>query len=408
MDGHHEYHVGVGWAGTEWADLAAGEVGTGLILYYLPSRGVTRPGLAVRLSKGAQEEVALAEVFDAPPGFDYVLVNIEGGVEQPSLVVRLSKAGAAENEEEVAVAEVFDAPPGLDYVPVDIEGERVSLASGAVPIMRIEALDGWWVREDATYDPIRGLLPPQDAATWQALNQQLAPFTITKRDPLDFKSWLSPFEGASMVIQNAKLSQMRAVENGFRFVLQLEPGFTISQSDLFDSTQFAAGTYLIQYDGQWQVELLTLPELSMRVELLTAEGQLSILDEALLQVVLRNEGLTDVKNVQLVGIMRQEGESWPITRQKIELLAGSTLSIPLNLHPKSVGAWTLEFWLEDEDKNVLVETSQQINVPTDKESGGWTIFSLSTGVGKQSLSLLLLLAFAASMIYALLMSAERE
>ncbi len=263
------------------------------------------------------------------------------------------------------------------------------------------------ILRQTTYEPIRGLLPPQDTATWQALNQQLAPFTISKRDPLDFKSWLDPFEGPSMVIQNAKLSQMRAVENGFRFVLQLDPDFTISQSDLFDSSEFAAGTYLIQYDGQWQTELLTLPELSMRVELLTAEEQRSILDESLLQVVLRNEGLTDVKDVQLVGIMRQEDESWPVARQKIELLAGSTLSIPLNLHPKSVGAWTVEFWLEDQDENVLVETSQQINVPNDKQSSGWTIFSLSTGVGKQSLSLLLLLAFAVSMIYALLMSGER-
>jgi len=263
------------------------------------------------------------------------------------------------------------------------------------------------ILRQSTYDPVRGLFPPKDAATWQALNQQLAPFTISKRDPLDFKSWLYPFEGASMVIQNAQLSQMRAIENGFRFVLQLDPAFTISESDLFDSSAFAAGTYLIQYDGQWQVDLLTLPDLSLTVELLTAEEQLSILDESLLQAVVQNSGLTDVKNVQLVGIMRQDGETWPITRQKIELLAGSRLSIPLNLHPKSVGAWTLEFWLEDQDKNVLVETSQQINVPVDKQSGGWTIFSLSTGVGKQSLSLLLLLAFAVSMIYALFMSADK-
>src|SRR5262245_14887958 len=57
------------------ADLARGATGRGVLLYYLPQHDTNQPTLAVRLSKEEGADVAKAEVFDAPDGFNYVPIG---------------------------------------------------------------------------------------------------------------------------------------------------------------------------------------------------------------------------------------------------------------------------------------------------------------------------------------------
>ncbi|MGB0385499.1 MAG: hypothetical protein ACPGWR_11800 [Ardenticatenaceae bacterium] len=139
--------------GTDLASLAAGEPGIGMILYYLPERGIERPSLVVRLSNDAEK--------------DYV------------------------------EAEIFDAPADQDYVPGWFSADEFTLSSSLVPKITMQGLDGWWVQNQvvsynlniqingavvamwgAGYNPERG---PQG---WPELVEpgELA-VSITVRDP---------------------------------------------------------------------------------------------------------------------------------------------------------------------------------------------------------------------------------
>ena len=48
--------------------LSRGVSGSGILVYYLPEATIERPSLVVRLTKAANSDIAMAEVFDAPVG----------------------------------------------------------------------------------------------------------------------------------------------------------------------------------------------------------------------------------------------------------------------------------------------------------------------------------------------------
>lgn len=62
-------------SGVSLEALSAGEPGSGFLLYYLPQRGPERPSLVVYLSTSATQNVARAEVYQAPPELTYVPVT---------------------------------------------------------------------------------------------------------------------------------------------------------------------------------------------------------------------------------------------------------------------------------------------------------------------------------------------
>lgn len=133
--------------------LMRGENGRGALLYYLPERGI----------------------------------------ERPSLIVRLNKAP----DQDVAVAEVFDAPPDTDYVPYRMREGQVSLDAALKPTITIKALGGWWRRDGRTNfnldaqlnGPIYGMWgggysPETGPQSWGALVRPGQPAVSVKiRDP---------------------------------------------------------------------------------------------------------------------------------------------------------------------------------------------------------------------------------
>lgn len=70
------------------AQLAQGDTGSGLLIYYLRDRGPDAPGLVVRLSKLQGDQDARAEIYEAPAGASAVsLDDIRQGSATPSIVL---------------------------------------------------------------------------------------------------------------------------------------------------------------------------------------------------------------------------------------------------------------------------------------------------------------------------------
>ena len=90
-------------SGISLEQLSAGQGGEGWLLYYLPEQGLEQPRLVVHLTRPVGSEQALAEVFDAPPGFN--------------------------------------------HVPVQFNGEIVSIDPSHKPTVSLTTLDGWWLRD---------------------------------------------------------------------------------------------------------------------------------------------------------------------------------------------------------------------------------------------------------------------
>ena len=272
------------------------------------------------------------------------------------------------------------------------------------------------LRQADVSSSILDILPPNDQPTWRSFKEQVEPITSQKRDPLDFKSWLNDFPGESLIITKARLFDVTARENGFRFVLELQPDFEIQpfdwaqepQNALFDTSDLASGQYIVTYNGQWTVEPATLPELSITLTLPEEEEKLSIVNEIPIQALVENRALRDVNAVRLVGEMSQGENTLQITKQEIDLLSGELIALPLNLHPKSAGEWTLRFWLEDQEENILLETSQPIIIPDSQKVDGAMILSVSTRSTVQLVVLWLLFAFAISMMSALFIAQRKS
>ena len=166
--------------------------------------------------------------------------------------------------------------------------------------------------------------------------------------------------------------------------------------------------YIVTYNGQWTVEPATLPDLSISITLPEKQEKLSIVNEIPIQALLENSALRDLNGVRVVGEMSQGENTLQIIRQQIDLLSGELIAIPLNLHPKSEGEWTLRFWLEDQEENILVETSQPLIIPDSQQVDGAMILSVSTKSTVQLVVLWVLFAFAISMMSALFIAQRKS
>ena len=318
----------------------------------------------------------------------------------------------------VSVDAAPEGTPEEEVVEETIEDEEIELAPVVIE-EALYALNGHLlyssgnevILRQATYEPaLLELLPPTDRATWLAFQQQVDPITSQRRDGEDIKSWLTDFTGQSVVMRNASLSDLRATDEGFRFLLDVQANFAVQQSDLFNTDELAEGQYAITYDGQWQIEPVTItaPELMLSIELPKEQEQLSIEAEIPIQALIQHNGTIDINNLQLIGTMSQESEPVEIIRQKIDLLSDEITAIPINWQPKAAGEWQLRFWLEDEEESVLLEQSQQVTIPDEVQTDSTTIFFISTNAGRQSFAVILLFAFAMMMMWALFMTDRSE
>ena len=90
-------------------------------------------------------------------------------------------------------------------------------------------------------------LPPTNKDEWTQLGAELEKYKPNfTADDLD--GMFQQFSGLSIAISGASLSDFRLLQGGFRFVLDLHPGYTVNGADWKELRQLAPGQYLVVYD----------------------------------------------------------------------------------------------------------------------------------------------------------------
>ncbi|HLO28813.1 MAG TPA: helix-turn-helix domain-containing protein, partial [Anaerolineales bacterium] len=191
----------------------------------------------------------------------------------------------------------------------------------------------------AEYPPSRfEILPPTDKASWQLFQERLGPYTEERRDPKDLRSWLSPFSGKTLTIAGGQISDVRVMPNGFRFILDLRPGYRVQENELFDAFAFEPGHYVVTYNGHFTIEPLTPPAISVSL----INPIVHQLELNPIQVTFRNDGLEDIPQATLeLSATSSDGTTRVVANKTVQLLAKKSVTTTLVWAPASSGTWIL-------------------------------------------------------------------
>jgi len=233
------------------------------------------------------------------------------------------------------------------------------------------------------------LHPPTDKATWLAFREQMAPYRGQERDPADLKRWLADFAGHTLIATKGKISDVRATDRGFRFVIDLQPGFEILG---FGGLQgLKPGAYVMTYDGKWQMAPLTPPALSAALIGTT----LTQLQPGALQVALRNDGRQDLPQATLeLQAAPPGGSATVVATQTVALLAQSPITATFQWVAPSAGQWTLTPAIRRPDGVRSAFAPAQITVLPAPDATPGGIVAASIAPGNRPLVVLGLVMFA--------------
>jgi len=186
-------------------------------------------------------------------------------------------------------------------------------------------------------------LPPRDHAEWQTLGEALE---RNRRDfgSLDLGDMLDQFGGPATEIAGAELDDFRLTEDGFRFVLELQPGFqVIDDTNRLDVNDLTDGSYLVTHNGEFQVRPLTAPHLIVPQGAIATEPRYPQQGGwSTIRVVVFNSGLQDATSVP-IGVYAVHGEEEPFLVGEEELFVPGEGDGVLEFAwwPVEAGEWTL-------------------------------------------------------------------
>lgn len=238
--------------------------------------------------------------------------------------------------------------------------------------------------------------PPATHAEWQQLG------TALEREgpapaPGDLQAMIAPFRGPEQRISGATVRDYRATGEQFRFVLDLQPGFTVTGAALLPRGDLAPGSYVVSYDGELRVTPLTPPALSATL----ADAPLTELEPNLLKLTLRNAGLADVTD-GLVEVWAQPpgGAATVVTSDTVSVLGQEQITLKLSWTPRRAGTWTLTPTLRQGDQPPLsLQAAQQIVQPLPPTDAGRVIGTSTTaGMRPALVTGLALFALVAALI----------
>lgn len=249
------------------------------------------------------------------------------------------------------------------------------------------------IREAGAVPSLFETLPPTNHTEWQVLGAKLGVSGGTF-GPGDFKEMMRQFAGPEMTVSHARLRDYRpAAGNGFRFALELQPGFGVSGASLLDLTGVGPGTYVFTYDGSFSLQPLTTPKLSLKLVARPARGTDLLVDSPLLvQIEAANSGSADARGLKLIVTTHQgQATETEISRQTVDVLAGAPARATLSWSPAAAGSAELRARLEGPDGAVVAQVLQQVNVAAGRSDAERTLLTVSTAEGWHLPALLLLL-----------------
>jgi hypothetical protein len=145
--------------------------------------------------------------------------------------------------------------------------------------------------------------------------------------PDDFLAMAQQSGEPLSTISTASLRDLRLTDEGFRFILSLGPGFTLTGKDLLGLDNLAPGEYVvILSEGRFSVQPFTSARVTLELELDTREDSLNTVRAAL-----ANEGLADLKLVQLSFVQICAGHSQEFGGQVTDLYGGESQTVSVRL-----------------------------------------------------------------------------
>ncbi len=186
-------------------------------------------------------------------------------------------------------------------------------------------------------------LPPRNHAEWLALGKQL---DRHRQDfaPHDFLGMMGQFRGPTTEIEGSSLEDFRLTEDGFRFVLNLQPGFrVVSDENAVDVAHLADGVYLVTYDGVFRAQALTPPHITGEISCEPPVPQQ--MAWVTIQAVLHNDGLRDVQSLPVrLYAAREGGEPFLLKETQVAVPGGGDHARVYDWPPREPGRWTV--WVE--------------------------------------------------------------
>jgi hypothetical protein len=226
--------------------------------------------------------------------------------------------------------------------------------------------DTAFLRQNHILPSLFETLPPRNYTEWLALGNKLKQ-NKHELAPGDFEAMLEQLGGIQLHITCARVSDYRPTETGFRFVLELQPGFTLAGPDWLGLNGMSPGEYLVSYNGVFQAQPLTPPDLKLSVNPESTQELPTAYLAGEVRAVLQNAGLQDAQQVLVELGAAQPGREMVWTEpQTVTVLAGETTRLSFPWTPPAPEDWNLRVRVRLLDpeaaKGVEIITEQSIAV----------------------------------------------
>ncbi|WP_205703908.1 hypothetical protein [Candidatus Chloroploca sp. Khr17] len=232
------------------------------------------------------------------------------------------------------------------------------------------------------------LVPPRDHQGWLAFGKQVNAH-LGSFEPDDFAAMLDSLGGSPSRIVGANLRDFRSQPEGFRFVLELQPGFRLEGAEQLTLEDLAPGSYVVTYDGSFSVVPLTPPEVELTVAIPPTD--FSLFEPAVLQVWASNLGSEDARELKVVAEISRNGVApIEIAEGSLALLAGEPVDTLMTWWPREAGTWEMRIQVLNTEGRMLAEQKVTLRVVESQWYNIPAIFEASTGLGHRGSVLLLL------------------
>lgn len=182
-------------------------------------------------------------------------------------------------------------------------------------------------------------LPPTNHTEWTKIGQRLS--TIRPIQAGDLQAMYTQFPGKQTVIKNATVSDLRFTDSGYRFTLDLQPGFDLGGLAVSGVTN--PGRYEISYDSATH-SYSAQPASAANVTVTSANvpAQTNVRTPSTAAFKIENQGNTDLEQMPAV-ITASANKSAPILvrEQAVDLLSDSPIDLTGSWQPPRTGNWTV-------------------------------------------------------------------
>lgn len=190
-------------------------------------------------------------------------------------------------------------------------------------------------------------LPPTDHASWSKLDQHLKanqrPFAAD-----DLGAMFNQFQGQGqshgqrLTISGAAIQNLHAISGGYRFVLNLQPGYNLGGFPISGVSK--PGSYAVTLTTETGTFSATpLTPAKVEIDSLATPISSQSLSPINLAVSVRNLGTTDLSAVPVVLTAQRPGKAIQAISQKtVDLLGGASATFSSSWSPPSSGRWTIQ------------------------------------------------------------------